>query len=299
MNDEKKKKSRIDELIKLTMKDDMPPGLESRFQKHLNEFRLKAKRELTAEERRGKRSSRIIPYVRDSHPFFVFAKSAFAVAALLIVVLGGFLLATRAENGLSESLANIQTGVIVAEQVRSSPVMECTARWEVKQGHFLTYSIRWLSPQLTEVRIRKPEETITKTVRIPQGEKRLIDNLSRFEQKDDRLEQSQDPLLAPIREFLSPDLLAARMDGRWNRTGGTKSGECILEEYLVSKEDEASDSKITLDLCTFLPKSLKTVFPQDFSESHEIRSVLEVHFNWEESAAVDEPVQPGKKERWV
>ena len=106
-NQKQNKKDQIlDRLLTGTLRNDLPPEVESRMESQLLPFQTKLA------------TQRQVPWYQGMLP-----KAALAVAALLMLVVGGYLQATGPQTQLTENIALVGTSLRVSNQVENSASM--------------------------------------------------------------------------------------------------------------------------------------------------------------------------------
>lgn len=271
----------INNLIKKTLKDDLPLDVESSMKKQLTLFRKKM--EQSAPQHRmeiGKAFGRLFQGEGPPWIQWMFKKSILASVSIIMVALGGFLQISGSHSALAESISLLETSVLVSDQVSRIGSMECSMQVSTKNDTSLIYSIQWLSPNLARVDVKKPDKTIIKTMWLKDEEITIADNIKNTLRKGNNFDEINDPQFQPVIGFLSPLDLVERMYGRWQLKQYKQHGDCEWGTFFITIPEEKALLEITVDLCTYLPINIKKFLPNSTIESGKEEILMNVHFNW-------------------
>ncbi len=284
MKKENSGKFEIDDLLKQTLKDDLPPELESRMKKQLKLFREKM--EQPQQQRREETNGALrrlfhgegLKWMR-----WMFKKQVLAPASIIMVVLGAVLQITGPRSVLAESISLLKTSVIVSDRVSHARSMECSMEVPAENDQQLKYSIQWLSPNLTRVQVKKPNQDIIKTMWISEEEITIADHATNILGKVENVNQIDDPEFKHALGLLSPLDLVERMDGKWRLKQYEQHGDCEWGIFTVAIPEEKTFLELTVDLCAFLPTSFKKFLADPKKESGEGKILMNVNFKWNTS----------------
>lgn len=262
----------VDDLLKQTLKDDLPPEVEDRLYIQLRRF----------QEQTGKQQSGVVnlKWVLSQQ----LIKSAALVFAFVVFVIllatAGFVPLTDSQNLLAESLSTFTTSINVFEQISRSNGMDCSVETTTGKGDRLNYSIKW-TPGSTRVQVFKPDNAIIKTLEIIDDRVTIIDHADNTLRYVKTLEQLDDPLFQPVMDFISPADLQERIQMKWKSGIYWKRGDCDEGTFTVLNSREKADMEIIVDMCTLLPTKMTTyrTFPTETGEGGEM--VIKVQFAWE------------------
>jgi len=284
MKKEDSDKFEIDDLLKQTLKDDLPPELESRMKKQLKLFREKMdqpqqqRREETSGARRRLFQGEGLKWMQ-----WMFKKQVLAPASIIMVVLGAVLQITGPSSILAESISLLKTSVIVSDRVSHAESMECSMQVLAENEQQLKYSIQWLSPNLIRVQLIKQNQDIIKTMWVSEEEITIADHATNILRKVEKVEQIDDPEFQHALDLLSPLDLVEQMEGKWRLKQYSQQGDCESGTFTVAIPEEKTLLELTVDLCTFLPTNFKKFLEDPKKESGEGKILMDVNFKWNTS----------------
>lgn len=284
MKKENSGKFEIDDLLKQTLKDDLPPELESRMKKQLKLFREKMER---SEQKRRKGTNGILWRIFHGEGLkwmrWMLKKQVLAPASIIMVVLGAILQITGPSSVLAESISLLKTSVIVSDRVSHARSMECSIQVLAENEQHLKYSIQWLYPNLTRVQVKKQNQNIIKTMWISEEEITIVDHEANIMRKVKNVNQIDDPEFQPVMDLLSPLNLVERMEGKWRLKHYKQHGDCEWGTFNVAIPEQKTLLELTVDLCTFLPTGFKKFLEDPREESGEGKILMNVNFKWNKS----------------
>lgn len=281
LNYEKPNGPPIDDLISQAFKDDLPADAENAMRRQLNEMRRKME-QLTKDKSRTDRM-RILPFSQFRGTQWVqllLKKEVLIAASLLMIVFGGFLQSSGYSNSLKKSLSILGTSVAVSSQINQVQSMVCSIQMPEETENPLSYSIQWLSPNLSRIKVSGPNHEPLKTIWISEDTIVIADHLQKTLRKEKIPLQHIDPMLQPIAGYLSPAGLTEQMTGAWQLKGYEQKDGCQWGTFTVSMPEENAILETTVDLCTYLPASIKKIHPSKESADGEV--ILTVHYSWNE-----------------
>jgi len=274
----------IDDLLKQTLKDDLPPELESRMKKQLMLFREIMEQ---PEQQRRDETNGILRRLFHGEGLkwmkWMFKKQVLAPASIIMVVLGAVLQITGPRSVLAESISLLKTSVIVSDRVSHAESMECSMQVPAENDQQLKYSIQWLSPNLTRVQVKKQNQDIIKTMWISEEEITIADHATDTQRKVERVNQIDDSDFKQALGLLSPLDLVELMEGKWRLKQYKQHGDCESGTFTVAVPEEKTLLELTVDLCTFLPTNFKKFLEDTKKESGEGKILMDVNFKWNTS----------------
>jgi len=274
----KAKDTHIDHLLQQIFTDDLPPDAKNSMKRQLDRFRTKMDQAQTDRTRAESRPSRGISYLKGIRWIhFLLKKEVFVVVSLLMIVLGGFIQSSGSSNKLTENLSVLGTSVVVSSQMSRSQSMECSIQMTRENEKPLKYSIQWLSPNLSKIQVEESDNTPLKTIWLSEEDIVIVDHVADTLRKERHLAQFSDPMLQPIVGYLAPKELVERMYGEWQLIQYQKE-ECGLGIFTVALPNERAILKVTVDLCTYLPVTIKKILSAEERDKETL--VFEVRYTW-------------------
>lgn len=278
----------IDDLLKQTLKDDLPIEVENRLYIHLRRFQEKTAKQKTFILNGDGFLKKIFTaftgvnlewglmrlLIKSTALVFAF------VVFVILLVTAGFVPLNDSRNALAESLSTLTTSLNVSQQISRSNGMDCSVETVTGKGRHLNYSIKW-TPGWTRVQVIGPDHIIVKTLQIKNDRVTIMDHTNNILRRVKDLEHLDDPQFQPVMDFISPAHLQERMQVKWNPGLYRKWGDCDAETFTVLNSREKADMEIMVDLCTFLPIEMTTYRPIPTLPGEEEDIVIRVQFAWE------------------
>jgi len=284
MKKEDSDKFEIDDLLKQTLKDDLPPELESSMKKQLILFRKKMEQpELQRREEANRALRRLFHGGGLKWMQWMLKKQVLAPASIIMVVLGAVLQITNPSSVLAESISLLKTSIIVSDRVSHAESMECSIEMPAENEQYYEYFIQWLSPSLTRVQVKKPNQDIIKTMWISDDKITIADHATNTLRKVEKVNQIDAPEFHHALRLLSPLDLVEQMEGKWRLKQYKQHGDSERGTFTVAIPEENTILELTVDLCTFLPTSLKKFLADSNEESDEGKILMNVNFKWNKS----------------
>ncbi len=253
----------LDELLKQTLKDDLPPQTEARLRRQLLIFRRRVEERQRGDFRLSL-SSRRYPVV--------FPRAALVAAGILLIALGFSIGRLSRPNILVESFAAYQKEAAVFAGISDARYLKCRVRVSGGAEPSREFMIEWISPRETHVHILEPGREMTKTVLLPAAERSVLEEIASTAQGTGGRGEVLDSQLRPIEDLLSSSRLAGLLEGFWQLESSGRRGDCDWESFSVVVGRTAPRSKIIVDMCTGLPTRLEHVTGSGEN--------LEAVFNW-------------------
>ncbi|MCP5108082.1 MAG: hypothetical protein GY950_32140 [bacterium] len=254
----------IDQLLKQTLRDDLPPEVENGMKRQLNLFREKMDER---DEVRTSLPDRLFSLFSgfswdDFKPArVIFSRGALAFASLLMLVVGSLMQMSGSPSVLADSISTRNAALHTFNRVIiSGNSMECTVEAPGEGEKAITYSIQWLEGGGCRARAVIPGEPVEKTLWINKGED---------------VHRIDDPVFLPVRNLLSLSRFTGILGGKWELKQYRREGECEYGTFYITNPDDGTRVEMTADLCTWLPVSMEMSLPQR----------LEVHFSWSVSTS--------------
>jgi hypothetical protein len=273
----------IDRLLRETLRDDPPAGLEQRLERHWEAFQDRASREAVRVRRSAKGGH------EDPLRWFLLAskrllpKGALAAAAVGMVVWGILMQAGGSSHVLANNLSLIKTTVLVKDQVSLAPALSC--RVEVSDGSGggrLAYLVQWLPPDLQRVDMWDRDGDPVRTVWVRDQIIIVADRGTERVYSVGDLGQIDDPYLPAILELIQPQELANRLYGEWEESRRELRENCIWSTFQIASLDEHRDTfDLTVDLCDYRPVEIRRVLDASALSQEGGRVTLHFRLTWD------------------
>jgi hypothetical protein len=237
----------IDELLKKTLRDDLPAEVGVSMKRRLDQFR----RSLEDRTQENQRPAWIL-----RRPWIILGRAALAAAAVLLIVLGFSLSGPGRRSILSDSVTSYQRVAGISGEISAAQTMECLVRFS-KDGELQQeFRIQWQSPGRTLVRIIEPDREITREVSLPPARRSILEHIALPAEAREVREPQLAAELLPVEGLLSPSRLMGFLEGTWKPEGSERRGDCELDSYSIFGPRFEPPSTVTVDGCTGLPARL-------------------------------------------
>ena len=133
MNGNRSRESRVDELLKKALTDDLPPEVAEGMRRRLYRFRESARPQ------------------RQRFRIALAPKGAWAALSILVLVSGGLLQGRGTGNPLAEGISLVKTRLAVFKELAAAEFMTCSVRIRRADGVFVDYAITWRSGSPPEI----------------------------------------------------------------------------------------------------------------------------------------------------
>lgn len=285
MNIKKSSQLPIDNLLKQTLKDDLPPEIENRLYLQFRRFQEK-----TAKQEKLQLN------------FFGFVKKFFNLSILewslgrqlirsaaltfsfvvfiILLVAAIFVPITGSQSVLAESFSTLTTSLYVSGQISRVNGMKCSVVAVTGKGERLSYSIQW-TPDQTRVDIIKPGKIVVKTLLVKNDHVTIIDNTNNTVRHGKGLGNLDDPEFQPISAYLSPTDFRESLQEKWGPGSYRELGDCDEGTFSVVNLGEKGDTEVIVDMCTFLPTRMIRYRPMPMQAGKKGEIVLSIDFTWE------------------
>jgi len=295
MNGQKHENDGLDDFLKKVLPDDLSLETESRMRKRLVAFRKTLEE---SEELRGAKAGRSWKSNLRLWPGWAFRKEILAFSSAAMIVAGGVMHLGGRPSVLAESVSMLSTLFSVAAGVRDAGSMECTARSYAENGSSLTYSIQWQrSPERIRLEVNW-KDAVIKTLDSSEEGITVVDHVRHTQMKVEGLGQIKDPLLLPVMDLLSGDILAERLNSRWQLKGRELRGEREESFFFIDRE-QGTLVDLSIDLNANLPVTVQKYLPESGDGSSERKLALGARFFWSRPGSPREMPFPMAKSRGV
>jgi len=286
MKKERSYQHKTDKLIRHVLKDDLPPELEERMKERVVRFRKEIEQSKLTQRLNLRllwnnlSQSRVWPWIG-----WVFRKESLAAVSVLMLVVGGTLQLAGHRSALADTVSVLNTSISVMNRVNRTETMECQMEMPGGNGPSLSYTIRWLSPNLTRVDAHKRDE-MNKTLWITGSEIIIADHIKNTTEKAEGVGNVTDAAFQPVLWLVTPEELADRMYGRWQLSLYEQTEKPGQGLFIFINQEEKTMLEMAVDLTTYLPLDIKKFLPASAEIGEKGRLVMQGRFNW------NQPVSP-------
>ncbi|MCP4219963.1 MAG: hypothetical protein GY765_35355, partial [bacterium] len=202
----------LDQLLKNTMKDDLPESLAEEMQDRLFAFRRKMS---DASNENASPVKRLLKYLAIGN----IPRAVLAFASIFFVILGSLSHMSAPQNTLADSVSAMAAATFAMKQIKHSESMHCTVQVIEGANAPLNYSIKWKTPNQTVVKATCLPKNINKSLWIAGNNTVTITNNANPPQNTiktmDEWETGNKGIFLPISSLLSPTQLGNQLKGKW------------------------------------------------------------------------------------
>lgn len=283
MKNNKKDDQYIDDLLQHCLQDDLPPELETKMKAQIRTWQTPEKT--------------TYPHL---HKLFqsdavrlIFRKEVVALAAMILVVIGGFLQIRGSANSLSSSITMLGTSLTMADQIRSSTAMECEVLAKRDGGKVYFYTIKWTSPDLTRVQVTAADQSVKKILWISDAGIHITDENNQVSRQINDIAQINDPMFQPVIELFSPRELADKIYSDWSFFPAASFNKDPIRKISAADPQEKTSLDIYLGPSGYLPtRIVKTMANKGSAAS--ASDLLDIRFVWN-GTGLEESMLPQNK----
>ena len=154
---------------------------------------------------------------------WAFRKEILAFSSVVLMLLGSVMHLGGYQSALAHSISRLKVVVAISERLYRATSMDCTMLIQGAGGETRHYRVRWGPPGVTRVDIAAGGRT-EQTLWISNGAVSIADYARGSLPPTMGATTPQDPLLQPALAFLTPAILAQRMDERYGLKASRASG---------------------------------------------------------------------------
>ncbi len=264
----------LDNLLKRTLKDDLPPEAEARMSRQF----LSLKRTLYRTE------CLPVPYgwlwMR-----VLLRKEILAAASAAMMILGLVMQLRGSQSALAHSIEQLKVIVTISAGLNRASSMDCAVLKPGGKGKPTSYRVRWRATG--DVRMDMDSADGAQTLWIS-NEIVSIAGPGGGDVRSMTLNTMiPGPVWQPAWEFMSPELLAKHIEEQYGlmQSGGRASAG--TNEFLIVGREGRQDVELAVDATTYLPRVLKK-YSLDSGQTNSARiCTMEARFLWNQPVAAE------------
>lgn len=257
----------LENLLKQTLKDDLPKETEARMNRQFLSLKQTLGRPANLAQ------ANYQPWMQG-----LFRKDILAVASAAMLILGIVMQLSGSQTVLAHSIEQLKVIATISMSLNRASSMDCMVRTRGEEDEKISCRVRWSTSG--DVRVDVDEGDGTQTFWIPNeavsvagpkvGNKRSMPINAMIPK----------PVLQLILEFMSPEIVAKHIEEQYRlmqRIGRVSLG---TNEFLIVGREGRQDVEITMDAKTYLPRVLKKCL-HDTDRTNEARNcAMEARFLW-------------------
>jgi|WetSurSiteA1Bulk_404760.scaffolds.fasta_scaffold02602_6 hypothetical protein len=256
----------LDNVLKRTLKDDLPPEAEARM--NCQFLRLKSSP--------GQRGS--LAEAEEWPWHGVFRKEVLAFASAILLILGAVMHLSGSQSALAHSIEQLKVIVTVTMSLNRAVSMDCTVLKPEAGGESASYHMLWRANG--DARVDMVSAGSAQTIWISNETISFAGSDGGSIRSMPLQTIAPGPVWQPAMEFRTPRLLAKHMEEQYGlmQTGernGSGSGE-----FLITGRENGQAVEITLDAKTYLPKVLNKYSLDSDRKNGDRIPLVEVQFHW-------------------
>lgn len=240
----------LDNLLRRTLKDDIPSEAETRMNRQFQSLKGRLDRAVTLPEPNG------WPWMRGP-----FRKEILAATAAAMIVLGLVMQFSAPKTALAHSLEQLKVIVTISMSLNRAIFMDCAILKPEAEGEQTSYRIRWRADG--DARVDLNSSGGAQTIWI-----------------SDETISLAGPVWQPALEFMSPEIVAKHIKEHYGLMQSFGRASAGTNEFLIAGREGRHDVEITVDTKTYLPKLIKK-YSHNSGRTNEARNcILEARFLW-------------------
>lgn len=257
----------LDTVLNRALKDDLPPEAEARMQQHFLSLRH------TLDLAQNPVEEEEFPWM---HGFF--RRDFLAVASAIMLILGIVIHFSAPPGALAHSIEQLKVIVTVSMSLNRAASMECTVLKPGAAGEDASYRVLWRTPR--DARLDRVSSDSSQTIWISN------DTISFADSDGSAIRSMPISVIAPgsvwqpAVEFMTPELLAKQLEGRYGLMQTGEKREDGSDEFLIVGREDGQVVEISVDARTYLPKALKKYALDSIRTNGSRVCLLEVLFHW-------------------
>jgi hypothetical protein len=257
----------LDNLLKRTLKDDLPPEAEARMNRQFLRLRHTLDRPESLAQADGRR------WMTKS-----LQKDVLAVASAAMLILGMVMQLSGSQTVLAHSIEQLKVMVTISMGLSCTSSMDCTVRIPGAEEDQISYRVRWRA--MGDVRVDMDGADGVQTLWISNETVSVtgpgIGNLSSMCINM----MTPGPVWQPALEFMSPEIVAKHIEEQYGLMQSVGRVGAGTNEFLIIGREGWQDVEITIDAKTYLPKVLKK-YSHDSDRTKGTRNcAMEARFLW-------------------
>lgn len=257
----------LDNLLKRTLKGDLPREVETKMNRHF----LSLKSSLDRAERMPEPNGWLWMRVP-------FRKEILAAASAAMIILGLVMQFGSSKTVLAHSLEQLKVIVTISMSLNRMAFMDCTVLNPDAESEQTSYRVRWRAPN--NVRVDMDSADGAQTLWISNETISIAGPSSSDMHSMSIHTMTPGPVLQPALEFMSPEMVDKQMREHYGlmQSGGRASAG--TNEFLIAGREGPHEVEITVDTKTYLPKLIRK-YSNDSGRTNEARvCIMEARFLW-------------------
>jgi hypothetical protein len=262
----------LDNLLKRTFKDDLPPEAEAKMNRQFLSLEGILERTQSLAE-------------ADEWPWHrLFRKDILAVASAAMMILGLVMQLRGSQTALAHTIEKLKVIVTISGGLNRTSSMDCLVLRAGADGEQTSYHVRWHAAG--DARVDMVSADGAQTLWISDETVSIAGHGGGDARSMSINTMTPGPVWQPALEFLSPKILAKHMEQRYGlmQTGERRSAGSI--EFLIVGREDGEVVEITVDAKTYLPKVLRKYALDSGRTNAERICLTEARFLW------DQPISP-------
>ncbi len=264
----------LDNLLKRTLKDDLPPEAEARMNRRF----LSLKRTLDRAERLPKPNGWL--WMRGP-----LRKEILAAVSAAMMILGLVMQLRGSQSALAHSIEQLKVIVAISAGLNRASSMECAVLKPADEGKQTSYRVRWRATG--DVRVDMDSADGTQTLWILNETVSIAGPGGGDVRSTSINTMTPGQMWQPALEFMSPALLAKHIEEQYGLMRSSGRASAGTNEFLIMGREGPQDVELAVDATTYLPKVLKK-YSLDSGQTNSARiCTMEARFLWNQPVAAE------------
>lgn len=202
-------------------------------------------------------------------------------ASIVMLVAGGTLRLGESSSFLADAVEGRQVSSLVNRRLSRVSQMNCRVTVDDRRGRSTSYSIRWNHSGYCRVEIESPDGPAVRTVTLDEERPAALSLLNARDTPRSPSARETDPVLLPVRSFLSPARVAGLLDGRWHRLKAQEPGR--PDEAAWGVTSPAAQGRLLVKTSRDLPLAIDLPAGDFTAGQKQPRPGVTARFQWEKA----------------
>ena len=261
----------LDRVLRWALEDDLSTEVEQALRERLPDAWRRAVR--------GKAAA--APRPSWLHPRLALRPALLGAASIVMLVAGGTLRLGESSSFLADAVEGRQFSSLVNRRLSGVAQMNCRVTVDDRRGRSTGYSIQWNRSGSCRVEIESPDGTVVRAIALDEERPAAVSLLNAGDSPRSPSAREMNPLLRPVRSFLSPARVAGLLDGRWHRLKAQRTGR--PNEDVWSVASPAAQGRLLVKTSRELPLAIDLP-AGDFTVGRERpQPQVTARFQWEKA----------------